>query len=227
MAEGESDSDGANAASSGGVRDAIVEQRGRLSLVWVIPIVAALVGAWLTYHTFSQRGPAVTITFDSAEGLEAGKTTVKYKDVSTKMFLKAATAQGVSPFEIASIRFYAEDHRKGAFSVGAPTSHVEEITGRPAESFETIARRYITNPDLIAPGLRAGTRLGALGFAIKMLLTPAPDLDRWERERGHPMIKNPVVAPDSPEWRRAAGRQELLLQGAPPTAKDSVAAMSA
>ena len=81
MAEGDRNSDGDSTASSGGVRDAVVEQRSRLSLVWVIPIVAALVGAWLTFHTFSQRGPAVTIIFESAEGLEAGKTKVKYKDV--------------------------------------------------------------------------------------------------------------------------------------------------
>ena len=81
MAEGETNSDGPNAAPSGGVRDAVVEQRSRPSLVWVIPIVAVLVGAWLTYHTFSQRGPAVTISFQTAEGLEAGKTKVKYKDV--------------------------------------------------------------------------------------------------------------------------------------------------
>jgi paraquat-inducible protein B len=81
MAEGETNSDGPNAAASGGVRDAVVEQRSRPSMVWIIPIVAALVGAWLTYHTFSQRGPAVTITFKTAEGLEAGKTKLKYKDV--------------------------------------------------------------------------------------------------------------------------------------------------
>ena len=81
MAEGEGNPGGDSTGSSGGVRDAVVEQRSRLSLVWVIPIVAALVGAWLTYHTFSQRGPAVTINFESAEGLEAGKTKVKYKDV--------------------------------------------------------------------------------------------------------------------------------------------------
>ncbi len=81
MAEGEGNPDGDRTGSSGGVRDAVVEQRSRLSLVWVIPIVAALVGAWLTYHTLSERGPAVTISFESAEGLEAGKTKVKYKDV--------------------------------------------------------------------------------------------------------------------------------------------------
>ena len=81
MAEGETNSDGEHSAPSGGVRDAVVEQRSRMSIVWIIPIVAALVGAWLTYHTFSERGPAVTITFATAEGLEACKTKVKYKDV--------------------------------------------------------------------------------------------------------------------------------------------------
>ncbi len=81
MAEGERNSDGEHSAPSGGVRDALVEQRSRPSMVWIIPIVAALVGAWLTFHTFSQRGPAVTISFETAEGLEAGKTKVKYKDV--------------------------------------------------------------------------------------------------------------------------------------------------
>ena len=81
MAEGERNANDGDTAASGGVRDAIVEQRGRPSIVWIIPIVAALVGAWLTYHTLSERGPAVTIRFDTAEGIEAGKTKVKYKDV--------------------------------------------------------------------------------------------------------------------------------------------------
>ena len=61
--------------------EAVVEERGRVSLVWIIPIVAALVGTWLAYHAFSERGPMITIAFESAEGLEAGKTKVKYKDV--------------------------------------------------------------------------------------------------------------------------------------------------
>jgi len=81
MAEGERGSDRGETFASGGVRDAVVEQRSRPSIVWLIPIVAAVVGAWLTYHTISQRGPAVTIRFETAEGLEAGKTKVKYKDV--------------------------------------------------------------------------------------------------------------------------------------------------
>ena len=96
MAEGENNSDGPNTASSGGVRDAVVEQRSRMSIVWIIPIVAALVGAWLTYHTLSQRGPAVTITFATAEGLEAGKTKVKYKDVEIGSVESIELAKGLS-----------------------------------------------------------------------------------------------------------------------------------
>ena len=128
-----------------------------------------------------------------------------------KMFLKAATAMGVPPFQVAHLRFFFEELRGGAFAVGAPTDHVQEICGRPPESFETAARRYIAQPDLIYPGLRAGTKLGALAFMGKMMLTRAPDLDRWERERGHPILRNPVLAQDSRDWRDAAEQKQLLL----------------
>ncbi len=46
---------------------------------------------------------------------------------------------------------------------------------------------------------------------VKMMLTRAPDLDRWERERGHPMLGAPVLAQDSNEWRQAAEQKQLLL----------------
>ncbi len=140
------------------------------------------------------------------------KPRIKYQDAPPKMLLKAATAQGLKAFEIAHARFYFEEIRGGTFAVGAPTDHVQEICGRRPESFETIVRRYIAQPDLIAPGLRAGAKLGAYAFMIKMMLTRAPDLDRWERERGHPMLKAPILAHDSDEWRGAAETGRLLLQ---------------
>jgi paraquat-inducible protein B len=51
------------------------------SLIWLIPIVAALVGVTLVAKILVNRGPEVQVTFLTAEGLEAGKTAVKYKDV--------------------------------------------------------------------------------------------------------------------------------------------------
>ncbi|HPF58992.1 MAG TPA: MlaD family protein [Candidatus Competibacteraceae bacterium] len=61
--------------------EAILEQRSRFSLVWLIPLVALAIGAWLAYKTYSEQGPTITITFRTADGLEAGKTKLKYKDV--------------------------------------------------------------------------------------------------------------------------------------------------
>jgi paraquat-inducible protein B len=51
------------------------------SLVWLIPIIAALVGLFLILKLFLDHGPTITVSFRTAEGLQAGKSKVKYKDV--------------------------------------------------------------------------------------------------------------------------------------------------
>ncbi len=60
-----------------------LEERRRWSpsLVWLIPVVAALIGGYLTVQAILSRGPTITIAFHNAEGLEAGKTRIKYRDV--------------------------------------------------------------------------------------------------------------------------------------------------
>jgi paraquat-inducible protein B len=59
-----------------------LSRRGtRISLVWVIPIIAALVGVWVAVTRIESEGPKITIVFSSAEGLEAGKTKIEYKGV--------------------------------------------------------------------------------------------------------------------------------------------------
>jgi len=58
-----------------------VQKKGGFSIVWIIPIVAALVGGWLAYKTISEKGPTITITFKDGGGLEAGKTKIKYKSI--------------------------------------------------------------------------------------------------------------------------------------------------
>ena len=58
-----------------------VQKKGGFSIVWIIPIVAALVGGWLAYKIISEKGPTITITFEDGAGLEAGKTKIKYKSI--------------------------------------------------------------------------------------------------------------------------------------------------
>lgn len=60
---------------------AVSRKRTRLSLVWFIPIVAAVVGAWVAVTRILGEGPKITIVFRSAEGLEAGKTKIHYNGV--------------------------------------------------------------------------------------------------------------------------------------------------
>ena len=87
------------------------------------------------------------------------------------------------------------------------------------EPFEAIARRYLAEPDLIAPGLNAGSKLGAFGFLVRMFMTPVPDLDRWERGQGLPILRDPVPAMNSPEWSASAAGGSILLN-ADPVARD-------
>lgn len=57
-------------------------RRTRISVVWIIPILAAVIGLGIAIQRILNEGPTVTIVFRSAEGIEAGKTFVKYKDVN-------------------------------------------------------------------------------------------------------------------------------------------------
>ncbi len=58
-----------------------VERRRRVSAIWIIPAVTLVIAIWLAWNTLSKRGPLITITFDSAEGLTAGQSQVRYKDI--------------------------------------------------------------------------------------------------------------------------------------------------
>jgi paraquat-inducible protein B len=56
-------------------------RRFSVSLVWIVPIVAVLVGLSLVVHTIMQEGPTITVTFKTGSGLTANKTEVKYRNV--------------------------------------------------------------------------------------------------------------------------------------------------
>jgi paraquat-inducible protein B len=53
----------------------------RFNPIWVVPVVAVLVGIYMVVHTMLTEGPEITIQFNTAEGIEAGKTRLRYRDV--------------------------------------------------------------------------------------------------------------------------------------------------
>jgi paraquat-inducible protein B len=56
-------------------------RRSHFSAVWIIPVVAALLGLWLVARHYSAKGPEITVHFDTAEGIIAGKTPVLCRSV--------------------------------------------------------------------------------------------------------------------------------------------------
>ncbi len=71
------------AASPVALPQAVVRRQAHYSLwlVWLVPLIAVAIGLWLGVKSVLDHGPSIVIHFRSAEGLEAGKTKIKYKDV--------------------------------------------------------------------------------------------------------------------------------------------------
>lgn len=80
------------------IPEAVPEPRKRipLQLVWLIPIVAAIIGGALVVKTYLQKGPTITISFKTGEGLEAGKTKIKYKDVEVGLVKDVTIAKDIT-----------------------------------------------------------------------------------------------------------------------------------
>ena len=57
------------------------ERKRSLPIIWVVPIVALLIGGWLAGKAIFEKGPSITIQFKSAEGIEANKTRIRHKAV--------------------------------------------------------------------------------------------------------------------------------------------------
>jgi len=109
---------------------------------------------------------------------------------------------GLSIDLMSNVRYYIDDHKRGVFELGAPTTDVLEVTGRPAEDFETIARRYAAQP-------RNQRTLGnwVREFVQFMMapLSPGFNLDRYDRELRRRFPSAPQFAPEGNVWRREHG----------------------
>jgi paraquat-inducible protein B len=78
-----------------GDAQATVSSRRRLSFIWVVPIVAAILGAGMVIYTFVSQGPDITIVFSTAQGIEAGKTKIKVLSVDVGIVESAGLSEDV------------------------------------------------------------------------------------------------------------------------------------
>ena len=156
---------------------------------------------------YRPTGPALLSPNEIAQtmGRALGRK-VRYQDISETMFLKALRAvppPNYSNTMLTQLRLYVEEYRRGAFAVNAPTDVVQAVTGRPAESFELIARREVARrPEAVRT---VASRVRALANFVKIALARTPDVAAIERREVHVLIKDARYCGENPEWRESHG----------------------
>jgi paraquat-inducible protein B len=174
------DERGANPGAD--VPAALVARKRGLSLVWIVPILAAGIGAWLWWDALQQRGPEIRISFVTADGLEAGKTKIRFKSVdvgevesvSLKPDLSGVTVTARMEHATESLlhadsRFWVVRPRVGLGGVsglgtllsGAFVAVDPVLTGAPSRDFSGLEEPPQTPLD--APGLKLHLSAESLG----------------------------------------------------------------
>ena len=139
---------------------------------------------------------------------------VRVVPTPTWLFMKSARMAGVPIDLLSNIRYYIDDHKRGAFELGPPTTDVLDVTGRPPEDFETIARRYVALP---ANRRSFGNWLRTFAQVSIAPLSPGFNLKRYDRELRRPFPSEPQFASDSKVWQREHG----IADGAKPMARSN------
>jgi NAD(P)H dehydrogenase (quinone) len=166
--------------------------------------VAALINpARHAGKSYRPTGPELLGAEDMAKAIgRAVGRSVRVVPTPTWLFIKAARMACMSIDVMSNVRYYIDDHKRGAFEPGAPTTDVLDVTGRPAEDFETIARRYAALPQ---NRRTFGNWVRELAQFMTAPLSPGFNLDRYDRELRRPFPSEPQFAPESKVWRREHG----------------------
>jgi hypothetical protein len=149
--------------------------------------------------TYRPTGPKlltpeeITATFAKVLGRK-----VKYAPTSVDMFVKAATVAGFPAYDVSQVRLYLTDYQQDAFAVGAPTNVVQDLTGREAEDFETICRRFVAERPEAIPSF--SNKMGALSRLLRAMMMRTPDTDALGRDLNHPPMSNATFAQHTSEW---------------------------
>ncbi len=161
--------------------NARLRPRGWFAWVWIVPVTAAAIVVWLAIRTLVDRGPLITITFSEAEGLQAGETKVRHKDVDlgtvesvhltpdlSHVVVKARMRRSVAAHLTADTRFWIVRPRVSIGGIsGLSTivsgSYIEMLpgTGEPQREFVGLEEPPTLRPD--TPGRSFTLRAPDLG----------------------------------------------------------------
>ncbi|MFP8965355.1 MlaD family protein [Pokkaliibacter sp. CJK22405] len=130
-----------------------VKKRRSWSFIWLLPFIAVCIGVWLLWHSMADAGIDVTITFKNGQGLEAGKTEIRYKGLKVGMVKKVQIGKDLETVIVeAELDRSTEDALKTGTQFWLVTPHIslEGVTGLDT----LVSGNYIG----IQPGNGAPTR---------------------------------------------------------------------
>lgn len=115
--------------------EARVKNKRRISPFWLLPFIALLIAGWLVYNNFQERGNTVTIDFQSAAGIVAGRTPVRYQGVEVGTVQSISLSKDLRSIVVeASIKSDLEDSlREGTqFWLVTPKASLAGVSGLDA-----------------------------------------------------------------------------------------------
>lgn len=125
-------------------------------------------------------GPELLDARDMAQAIgRAVGRAVKALPTPAWLFMKSARLGGLPIDLIGGLRYCIDDHKRGAFELGEPKTDVLDVTGRPPEDFETIARRYAALP---GNQRTPGNRFRQFAQFMMAALRSGFNLDQCDRE---------------------------------------------
>lgn len=77
-----------------------VSKQARLSPIWIVPVVALLIGLWLIYDNYTKAGKQITLSLTNAEGIEAGKTKIKVHSVDIGLVEQVTLSEDLTHIEV-------------------------------------------------------------------------------------------------------------------------------
>ena len=137
-------------------------------------------------------------------GKVAGRK-IKAQKLPESMMLKMMRSYGFSQVDASQVRYFIKDAQAGAFAIGAPTRVVKDITGKEADDFEIIARRYLKGNPMVRQSL--ANKVKTMGIMTRAMFTSLWDMKEFEKEQGFPQFKNMMLSVESEEWRSLHGNQ--------------------
>ena len=115
--------------------EARIKTKRRISPFWLLPVIALMIAGWLIWTSYEDRGSTITIDFQSADGIVAGRTPVRFQGVEVGTVQDISLGKGLNKIQVrASIKSDMQDALRAEtqFWLVTPKASLAGVSGLDA-----------------------------------------------------------------------------------------------